>query len=121
MIYDTLSIICGLMGIVVFVIKLVRIVRSSDPGTDGLNGVWLCGLVGFLIGAIGQVLSIKVIFEGVDETGQPDFNAIASDISRSTIYSLTGLLVLTILLILWGLLKGLITYKKIRAVAAHNR
>jgi hypothetical protein len=116
MIYDILSDICGLVGIVISAYKLIRIIKSRDISGDWLNGIWLSGLIAFLIGLIGQLVYIADMFEAVSEAKEPDINAIADGLSKATLNSLNGLLILTILIMCWGLLKGLITYRKTREV-----
>lgn len=60
------------------------------------------------------------MFKAVSEAQEPDINAIAAGLSRTTLNSLKGLLIFTILLTLWGLVKGLITYRKAKAVQVHK-
>ena len=121
MIYDVLSNICGLAGITIFVYKLTRIVKSRDNSQDWVNGIWFFGLIAFLIRIGGQLYNLGDMFKAVSEAQEPDINAVAAGLSRTTLNSLDGLIILTILLILWGLVKGLITYKKAQGIQVHKR
>ena len=118
---DILSNICGLVGITIFVYKLIRILKSRDNSEDWVDGIWFSGLIAFLIRLAGQLYNIGDMFKAVSEAQEPDLNAVAGGLSRTTLNSLKGLLMLTTLLILWGLVKGLITYRKTKAVQVHKR
>ena len=124
MIYDLLDIlsnICGLVGIMIFVYKMIRILRSRDNNEDWVNGIWFSGLIAFLIRLAGQLYHVGDMFKAVSEAQEPDINAVAGGLSRTALNSLTGLLILITLLILWGLVKGLITYRKAKEVQVHMR
>jgi hypothetical protein len=118
---DIFSNICGLVGILIFVYKLTKILKSHDNNEDWLNGIWFAGLLAFLIRLIGQVYNLWDMFNAISDAKQPDVNAIAGGLSRITLNSLKGLLILTILFTLWGLVKRMITYRKAKAVQVHKR
>jgi beta-lactamase regulating signal transducer with metallopeptidase domain len=118
---DILSNICGLVGITIFVYKLIRILKSGDTNEHWVNGIWFFGLIAFLIRLAGQMYSIGNMFRAVSDAGQPDINAVAGELSRTTLNSLKGLIILTTLLILWGLVRGLITNRKTKEVQVHKR
>jgi hypothetical protein len=118
---DIISNICGLVGITIFVYKLTRTLKSQDNSEAWLNGIWFSGLIAFLIRLAGDLYSTGDMFKAVSEAQEPDIRAVADGLSRTTLNSLKGLLILTSLLILWGLLKGLITYKKAKTVRVHKR
>jgi hypothetical protein len=117
---DFLSNICGLIGITIFVYKMIRILRSGDNNEHWVNGIWFSGLIAFLIRLAGQMYSIGDMFRAVSKAGQPDMNAVAGELSRTTLNSLKGLIILTTLLTLWGLVRALITYRKTNAAQVHK-
>jgi|GEM_PF-6714149 len=104
----------------IFVYKLTRILKSHDNNEDWLNGIWFAGLLAFLIRLAGQLFNLWNVFNAVSEAKQPDINAIAGGLGRITLNSLKGLLILITLLALWGVIKGLLTYKRAKAVPAHK-
>ncbi len=103
---------CGLAGIFICIYKLIKIFESKDISDDWLNGIWLSGLIAFLIRLAGQMLNIADMFRAVSDANRPDINSVAVSLNKATLNILNGLIILIILLILWGLLKGLITYKR---------
>ncbi len=111
-ILDILSKICGLVGIVICIYKLIKIFNFKDFSDNWLNGIWLSGLIAFLIKLAEQLIRLAHVFNAVSEAKEPDINAIAGALSEVVLNVLNGLITFTILLILWGVLKGLITYKK---------
>lgn len=110
-ILNILSNICGLVGFIICIYKLIRIFKSKDAGDNWLNGIWLSGLIAFLIRLSGEFFTIKNMFLAISEANRPDIKAIATTLSNSVLNTLNGLIILITLLILWGILKGLIKYK----------
>ena len=124
LIYDVpniLSNICGLIGISIFVYKLIRMFKFRDNGGTWTNGIWFAGLIAFLIRLAGQMYHIGDMFNAVYEAQDPDLNVIAGGLSIGIFSSLKGLFILTTLLIFWGLVKGLITYRKAQALKVQKR
>lgn len=115
-IIDILSNIFGLVGIAICIYKLIKIIKSNDISGDWVSGIWLCGLIAFLIRLTGQLFFIMKMLRAVSEAKEPDINTVADGLSKATLNSINGLLILTILLIFWGLVKGLITYRKVRII-----
>src|SRR5690348_11359744 len=103
-----LTIIFGIVGLVIWMYKLISIIKFEDISGNWLTGIWLSGLLAFLIAFIRLLSDISDIFAGISEAERPDINAIAGGFGKAISSSLSGLIILTILLLLWGLLKGLI-------------
>jgi hypothetical protein len=118
---DILSNLCGLVGIMIFLYKLTRILKLHDNNVDWLNGIWFAGLLAFLIRLAEQLYLLWDMFNAISKARGADVNAIVGGLSRITLSSLKGLIILITLLILWGLLKGLITYRKTKAAQVHKR
>jgi hypothetical protein len=117
---DIVSNICGLVGIVIFIYKLITILKFRDYSEDWVNGIWFFGLVAFLIRLAGQMYNIGDMLRAVSEAGQPDINAVAGGLSRTTLNSLKELLILTTMLLLWGIVRALITYRKKKEVQVYR-
>lgn len=64
---DILSLICGLVGIAIFVYTLIRILKSRNDSADWVTGIWFSGLIAFLIRLPGQLYNIGEMFEALSE------------------------------------------------------
>jgi hypothetical protein len=117
---DIVSNICGLVGLTFFVYKVTRILKSRHSGEDWVNAIWFFGLIAFLIRLAGQLYNLGDMFKALSDAGQPDINAVAAGLSKATLNSLKGSLILTTLLILWGFVKGLATFRKPKAVQVNK-
>jgi len=117
---DILSNICGLVGVIIFIYKLIRIFKLQDYRQDWINGIWFLGLIAFLIRLAGQMYSLGDMLAAFSEARQPDINAVVGGLSRITLNSLKGVLILMTLLMLWGTVRALLTNKKRKALQVHK-
>lgn len=117
---ELLSNIFGLAGITIFVYKSIRLFKSQDTSDNWVKGIWFFGLLAFLVRLCAALYNLAFMLKAVSEAVEPDINAIAESMSMITLNTLKGLTIFTILLILWGMIKGIIAYKRQRAVHVHK-
>jgi hypothetical protein len=103
--------ICGVLVLFVSIYKIVRILGANDISKKFLNAIWLLGLLAFLIRMVGQLIFMSEMFYAFAIAEIPDLSAVANGLSESMLYSLSGLAVLIISLMFWGLIKALIVLK----------
>ena len=104
--YAWLPFTCGLIVIVVGYFKLWKLRKTDYPETVGIFGIWLIGIIAFLLGIFGQVLSMINTFDSIAQAGDISPSLVADGIKSSYKSTLIGLAVLIISLIVWGILKG---------------
>lgn len=104
--YAWLPFTCGLIVIVVGYIKLWKLRKTDNPETVGIFVIWLIGIIAFLLGIFGQVLSMINTFDSIAQAGDISASIVADGIKSSYKSTLIGLAVLIISLIIWGILKG---------------
>lgn len=103
--------ICGLLVLFISIYKIVRIMGANDLSKKYLNAIWLLGLLAFLIRMVGQLMFMSEMFYAFAIAEIPDLVAVANGLSESMLYSVSGLAVLIISLVFWGLIKALIVIK----------
>jgi hypothetical protein len=102
-----LKILCGLAAFIVAAIKGVKVIRISTPETIGLFGIWFFGLLAFLLGLLGQSIQMISVFDEISQIGDVNASIIADGISKSSSHTASGLLILIISVIFWGIVKGI--------------
>lgn len=102
-----LKILCGLAAFILAIVKGVRIFRINNPETIGLFGIWFFGLLAFLLGLLGQSVQMVSVFDEIAQVGDVSASIVADGISKSSSHTISGLLILIISVILWGIVKGL--------------
>jgi biopolymer transport protein ExbB len=102
--YAWLPFSCGLIVIVVGYVKLWKLRKSKYPETIGVFGIWLMGIIAFLLGIFGQVLNMINTFDSIAQAGDISPSLVAEGIKSSYKSTLVGLTVLIISLIIWGIL-----------------
>jgi len=98
---------CGFIVIIIGYIKLWKLRKSQDPNKIEIFGIWRTGIIAFLLGILGQMLTIKKAFDTIAEAGDISPPLVADGIRSSYNSTLAGLIVLIISLIVWGILKGI--------------
>lgn len=98
--------ICGLLIIIVGYLKLWKLRKSSNPQTVGIFGIWLMGIIAFLLGIFGQIWRMINTFDAIAQAGDISASIVASGIKNSYHPTLVGLVVLIISLVIWGILKA---------------
>ncbi|MCG8697012.1 MAG: MotA/TolQ/ExbB proton channel family protein [Bacteroidales bacterium] len=101
-----LPFICGLIVIVVGYIKLWKLRRINRPGTVLIFEIWLIGIIAFLLGFFGQLVTMIQAFDAISMAGDINPTMVADALKGSYRPILIGLSVLIISLIVWGILKG---------------
>jgi uncharacterized membrane protein len=104
--HTQLPLLCGLLVIIVGYLKLWKLRKASQPQTVGIFGIWLMGIIAFLLGIFGQIWSMMNTFDTIVQAGDISASIIANGIKNSYHPTLVGLVVLIISLIIWGILKG---------------
>jgi hypothetical protein len=56
---------CGLLIILIAIIKVIRIFRSGNPGLIDLNSIWLIGLVSFLFRTLELIINLGNMFDAL--------------------------------------------------------
>lgn len=105
-------IIGGLLLIVLSIIKLVKILYTNNPSDVGLFAIWLIGILTFLTGLLNQVINIRKTFEVIAQVGDVNASLVADGISQTYSTTISGLLILIVSLIIWGVLKTIRDSKK---------
>lgn len=98
---------CGLIVLIVGYIKLWKLRKTVHPEAIGIFGIWLMGIIGFLLGVFGQILAIIKTFDAIAMAGDISPSIVAEGIKGSYQSTITGLVVLIISLIVWGILNGI--------------
>ena len=98
---------CGLIVLIVGYIKLWKLRKTGRPEAVGIFGIWLMGIIGFLLGVFGQILAIIKTFDAIAMAGDISPSIVAEGIKGSYQSTITGLVVLIISLIVWGILNGI--------------
>ena len=107
-------VICGVLVLLISIYKIVRILGANDISKRYLNAIWLLGLLAFLIRMVGQLMFMSEMFYAFAIAEIPDQSAVAYGLGESMLYSLSGLAVLIIALMFWGLIKALIVLKMLK-------
>lgn len=97
---------CGLIVLVVGYFKLWKLRKTKYPEIVRIFEIWLMGIIGFLLGLFGQVLSLIHTFDSIAQAGDISPAIVAAGIKSSIKTTMIGLAVLIISLIIWGILKG---------------
>jgi len=95
----------GILLLTLSTYKLLLIYKSNTPSSIGLFGIWLLGLLTFLTGVLKQIINIKEAFEVIAESGDISSSIVADSIGDSYRTTISGLFVLIISLICWGIIK----------------
>lgn len=103
--------ICGLLVLIIFISKIVSILSSNDASNKYLNAIWLLGLLAFLFRVFGQLMYLSEMFYAISIAEVPDTSAIADGVSKAMLYPLSGLMVLIMSLVFWGMIKALLVLK----------
>ena len=103
--------ICGLLVLIIFISKIVSILSSNDTSNKYLNAIWLLGLLAFLFRVFGQLMYLSDMFYAISIAEVPDTSAIADGVSKAMLYPLSGLMVLIMSLVFWGMIKALLVLK----------
>lgn len=103
--YEFPAIVFGFLIIIVGYIKLRRIRKVEFPDQVQIFDVWLLGIIAFLLGFFGQVAAMLEAFELIAEAGDISPSLVASGIRETFKPLLTGIAVLIVSLIAWGILK----------------
>ncbi len=104
--YTLLPCTCGIVIICVGYIKLWKLRKAEYPETVGIYGIWLMGIISFLLGIFGQLMSMINTFDIIAQVGDISASIVAEGIKRSYQSTVIGLVVLIISLIIWGILRG---------------
>ncbi len=104
--YTLLPCICGFVIIGVGYLKLWKLRKAEYPEIVGIYGIWLMGVISFLLGIFGQIMSMINTFDIISQAGDISASIVAEGIKRSYQSTVIGLVVLIISLIIWGILKG---------------
>ena len=102
-----LPLVCGMVIVIIGCIKFKKIRKVKDPQTIGIFEIWLVGIIAMLLGIFGQIVLIIESFDVVTSAGEISAVTVAHSIKNSYMPTLTGLFVLVISLIVWGILKGI--------------
>ena len=97
---------CGIIVLVVGYIKLWKLRRINRPGTVLIFEIWLIGIIAFLLGFFGQLVTMIQAFDAISMAGDINPTMVADALKGSYRPILIGLSVLIISLIVWGILKG---------------
>ena len=111
--FDTILILQILIGIALLalsIIKTKRIISSKTPLKIGLSGIITIGIVSYLLGHMGGVINMIDVFDNIAVEGDIVPIEINNGYSKSGNYTLIGLVLLTVSVIIWGILKGLKSY-----------
>jgi hypothetical protein len=110
----------GLLLLAFSTIKLMMVLRSESPLRIGLFGIWLLGLLTFLTGLLNQVIIIRNSFDRIAEAGDISASIVARNIGDSYRTTISGLSVLILSLILWGIIKSIRDSKTSRLTNQYN-
>ena len=102
------NLISSLLLVGIVVVKIIQIFRSQYPEKISLIWIWLLGLISFLFGYLGQVTSMRNAFDAIEIAGDISPSLVAGGITGAMNYSVYGIYVLIISLIIWGILKSVI-------------
>jgi uncharacterized membrane protein len=103
-------ILMGLIIIILFVYKTIKVCRSQKPDKIGFHGIWLLGLLAFLFRLLEQILRIVSTLDAlskVSESKNINTEVVLKDFSNTINYQFSGLVILILSLIFWGILIGL--------------
>lgn len=103
--YAWLPFSCGLIVLVVGFLKLWKLRQTEYPEKVGIFEIWLMGIIAFLLGIFGPILSMINTLDSTAQDGDVSASIVADGIKSSYISILIGLTVLIISLIIWGILK----------------
>ncbi|MCU4166105.1 MotA/TolQ/ExbB proton channel family protein [Carboxylicivirga caseinilyticus] len=104
--YNLITMALGFVILIVGYIMLIKIRQSDRPNKVPIFWIWLLGLVTLLFGILGQVMSIASTFDTITMMGTISASIVAEGIKDSYQSTITGLWVLIISLIIWGVLKN---------------
>ena len=104
---------CGLIIIILGYMKLWKLRKTKNPEMIGIFGIWLMGIIGFLLGLLGQLITTMRTFDAIAMAGHISPSIVADGLKSSYKSTLIGLVVLIISLIIWGILKGIKQKKNI--------
>ena len=96
----------GIIVIIVGYIKLWKLRKAEYPELIGIFGIWLMGIIALLLGILGQFLATMRTFDIIQKAGDINASLIAGGMKIAYNSTLTGLVVLIISLIIWGILRG---------------
>lgn len=100
--------ICGILVLFISIYKIVRILGSNDTSTKYLNAIWLLGFLAFLLRVFGQLMYLSDLFYAISSAEAPDLSRIATGLGNAMLYPLSGLGILIMSLIFWGMIKALL-------------
>lgn len=107
------TILCGFTVLILGYVKLTRIRRIVNPKGVFVFEIWLTGLIGLLFGFFGQLVRMREGFNAISMAGDISASIVAETIGGSYNYSLRGILVLIVSLIVWGILKSIKMKKEV--------
>lgn len=99
--------VCGILVLFISIYKIVRILGSNDTSTKYLNAIWLLGLFALLLRVFGQLMYLSDMFYAISSAEVPDLPLMAKGLGNAMLYPLSGLGILIMSLIFWGLIKAL--------------
>jgi len=97
-----LSVISGSLVIVFTSLKIKKI-QSVDPNTVNLFEIWTFGLLALLFGFMGQVIGMANMFDAFEASGEITPSAVSEGIEQTMWNTGTGILILIISIVLWGI------------------
>ncbi len=109
--YVLLPSICGVVLLILSGVKFWRLCTVFRPETVGISNIWKVGIIGMLLGILGQVLGVFEAFDVPAIEGTIHVSDVVSGVKESMNLTLVGLGVLIVSWIFW-LILGVVKREK---------